>query len=148
MPRSLRAPARPLVRFVAVGLLIAVLASCRPLNNNEAQLFVATNAFRQQHGLHALAEQDALVDQARAWAQTMAAQGALSHSDPNTWHVTWSAVAENVGTSTSMNDLVARLESSPEHRANMLSTTYTAMAVGTARGKDGRIYAAQLFWRA
>lgn len=148
MPRTLRAPARPIARLLAVGLLIAVLASCRPMNNNEAQLFVATNSFRAQHGLSALGQQDALVDQARAWAQTMAAQGALSHSDPNTWHVTWSAVAENVGVSTSMSDLISRLEASPEHRANMLSTTYTHMAVGTAKGKDGRIYAAQLFWRA
>jgi len=148
MPRSLRAPARPLVRFVAVGLLIAVLASCRPMTSNEVQLFVNTNQFRNQHGLQSLAQQDALEDQARAWAQTMAAQGALSHSDPNTWHVQWTAVAENVGVSTSMDDLVARLEASPDHRANMLSTTYTHMAVGTAKGKDGRIYAAQLFWRA
>ena len=148
MSRSLRAPARPLVRIVAVGLLIAVLASCRPMNSAETQLFVNTNQFRNQHGLRSLDQQDALVDQARAWAQTMAAQGALSHSDPNTWHVQWTAVAENVGVSTSMDDLVRRLEASPEHRANMLSTTYTAMAVGTARGKDGRIYAAQLFWRA
>lgn len=118
------------------------------MNNNETQLFVATNGFRQQHGLTALGQQDALEDQARAWAQTMAAQGALSHSDPNTWHVQWTAVAENVGVSTSMSDLISRLEASPQHRDNMLSTTYTHMAVGTARGKDGRIYAAQLFWRA
>ena len=118
------------------------------MNSNETQLFVATNQFRAQHHLAALGQQDALVDQARAWAQTMAARGALSHSDPNTWHVQWTAVAENVGVSTSMDDLVRRLEASPEHSANMLSTTYTHMAVGTARGKDGRIYAAELFWRA
>lgn len=148
MSVSLRAPARPIVRIVAVGLLMAVLASCRPMNSAEVQLFVSTNQFRNQRGLESLGQQDALVDQARAWAQTMAARGALSHSDPNTWRVQWTAVAENVGVSTSMDDLVSRLESSPEHRANMLSTTYTHMAVGTARGKDGRIYAAQLFWRA
>jgi hypothetical protein len=28
----------------------------------------------------------------------------------------------------------------------MLSTKYTHQAVGTARGKDGRIYAVQMFW--
>jgi uncharacterized protein YkwD len=75
------------------------------------------------------------------------ARGTLAHSDPYSWNVQWTAVAENVGVSGSMDDIVDRLEASPEHRANMLSTKYTHQAVGTARGKDGRIYAVQLFWR-
>jgi len=145
MSSTLRASAR----LIAVGLLIAVLASCRPMSSPEATLFVATNDLRKANGLPAYAEQDALVDQARAWAATMAARETLSHSDPTTWQVAWTAVAENVGTSTgSISDIIRRLEASPEHRANMLSTRYTAMAVGTARGKDGRIYAVQVFWHA
>jgi uncharacterized protein YkwD len=143
---TLRAPARPLARLLAVGLLVAVLASCRPMSASEVNLFVATNSFRKANGEPALAQQEALVDEARSWAATMAARGQLSHSDPYTWNVSWTAVAENVGVSTSMNDIVDRLEASAPHRANMLSTKYTHMAVGTARGKDGRIYAAQLFW--
>ena len=43
-------------------------------------------------------------------------------------------VAENVGVSGSMDDIVHRLEASPEHRDNMLSSKYTHQAVGTARG--------------
>jgi uncharacterized protein YkwD len=142
-----RASVRPLARLVLAGLLIAVLASCRPMNSSEANLFVATNNLREQSGLPAYAQQEALVDQARAWAGALAAQGSLSHSDPHTWNVGWTAVAENVGVSGSMDDIVQRLMASPSHRANMVSTKYTHMAVGTARGKDGRIYAVQLFWR-
>jgi uncharacterized protein YkwD len=141
-----RASARPLARLVLAGLLIAVLASCRPMNSSEANLFVATNELREAHGLPALAQQEPLVDQARSWARALAAQGALEHSDPTQWNVAWTAVAENVGVSGSMDEIVQSLEASPDHRHNMLSTKYTHQAVGTARGKDGRIYAVQLFW--
>jgi uncharacterized protein YkwD len=142
-----RVSRRPLARLVLAGLLVAVLTSCRPMNSSETNLFVATNDLRREHGLVALAQQEALVDQARAWARALAARGSLAHSDPHTWAVQWSAAAENVGVSGSMDDIVERLEASTSHRANMLSTTYTHQAVGTARGKDGRIYAVQLFWR-
>jgi uncharacterized protein YkwD len=141
-----RAPARPLARLLAAGLLIAVLSSCRPMNASEANLYIATNKLRAEHGLPALAQQETLVDEARGWAGAMAARGSLVHSDPHTWNVSWTAVAENVGVSGSMDDIVARLEASPDHLHNMLSTRYTHMAVGTARGKDGRIYAVQMFW--
>jgi uncharacterized protein YkwD len=142
-----RASVRPLARIVAVALLLAVLTSCRPMNSSEANLFVATNDLRSANGLPAYGQQEVLVDQARSLAQGLAARGTLSHSDPYSWNVQWTAVAENVGVSGSMDDIVDRLEASPEHRANMLSTKYTHQAVGTARGKDGRIYAVQLFWR-
>lgn len=148
MSATLRAPARPIARLLAVGMVIAVLASCRPMSSPEAQLFVSTNQFRNQRGLPSLDQQDALMDQARAWAQTMANNGALSHSNPNNWNVQWTAVAENVGVSGTIGDIIQRLQASPEHSKNMLSTNYTAMAVGVAKGKDGRLYAVQLFWRA
>lgn len=147
MASILRAPSRPIARLALGALLVAVLASCRPMSSSEANLFVSTNELREAHGLTALAQQEVLLDEARAWAQALAAQGALQHSDPTQWNVAWTAVAENVGVSDSMDDLVRRLEASPDHRENMLSTKYTHQAVGTARGKDGRIYAVQLFWR-
>jgi uncharacterized protein YkwD len=148
MTTLLRVSARPLARIVAAGLLVAVLASCRPMNSSETSLFVHTNELRKQNHLPAYAQQDALVDQARSWAAAMAAQAQLSHSDPHTWNIGWTAVAENVGVSGSIDDIEARLDASPQHRANMLSTQYTHMAVGTARGKDGLLYAVQLFWHA
>jgi len=144
-----RASARPrTIARVLIGLLlIAVLASCRPMNSAETHLFTETNALRARSGLQALGQHDELTDQAREWAARLATQGALSHSDPKTWQVRWQAVAENVGAGSSIEEVTASLIASAGHRENMLSTSYTHMAVGTARGKDGRIYAAQLFWR-
>lgn len=142
-----RASSRTIARLLVAGLAIALLSSCRPMSGNEANLFVATNNLRADHGLAGLGQQAELTDQARAWASALAARESLAHSDPYTWNVAWTAVAENVGVSRSMDEIVARLQASPDHRRNMLSTTYTHMAVGTALGKDGRVYAVQLFWR-
>ena len=147
MASMLRAPSRPITRLALGALLVAVLASCRPMSSSEVNLFVSTNELRAAQGLPALDQQDALMDEARAWAKALAARGGLEHSDPYAWNVAWTAVAENVGMSDSMDDLVRRLEASPDHRRNMLSAKYTHQAVGTARGKDGRVYAVQMFWR-
>jgi len=144
---SARTRTHLLGRALVGVLLIAVLASCRPMNSAETHLFTETNALRARSGLGALAQHDALTDEARTWAARMAAQGSLSHSDPKTWRVSWSAVAENVGAGSSIEEVTSALMGSDSHRANMLSTKYTHMAVGTSRGKDGRIYAVQLFWR-
>ena len=56
-------------------------------------------------------------------------------------------MAENVGSANQIDTIVRALEASPEHRANMLSSKYTHMAIGSVRGKDGKVYVAQLFWR-
>lgn len=142
-----RASAHVLARLALATVVIALLASCRPMADNEATLFARTNELRSSHGLPVLSQQEALVDQARQWAKAMAARSELSHSDPYSWNVSWTAVAENVGASSSIDDLYDRLAASPSHREHMLSTSFTHMAIGTAKGKDGRIYAAQLFWR-
>jgi uncharacterized protein YkwD len=142
-----RVHARPLARLVIAGAIIALLASCQPMNNSEANLFVATNKLREANGLPAYAQQERLMAQARAWAGQMASGQTLSHSDPYGWNVQWTAVAENVGTARQIETIIQSLEASPEHRAHMLSTKYTHMAVGSVRGKDGKLYVAQLFWR-
>lgn len=142
-----RAHTRPLARLVLAGAVIALLASCRPMNSSEATLFVETNKLRAANGLPAYAQQEPLVDQARAWAGAMAAGQTLSHSDPYSWNVQWTGVAENVGSAKQIETIIQLLEASPDHRANMLSTKYTHMAVGSVRGKDGKLYVAQLFWR-
>jgi uncharacterized protein YkwD len=142
-----RASVRLPVRVLMAALLIALLASCRPMNSSESHLFGQTNALRERSGLAELQQHPELVDEARAWARHLAARGALAHSDPHQWQVSWQAVAENVGTAGSIETVFQSLVASPSHRANMLSSKYTHMATGTARGKDGRVYAVQLFWR-
>lgn len=146
-PTRASARRRTIGRVLAGVVLLATLASCRPLNSSETYLYTQTNELRVANGLPVLRVHDQLVDDARSWAKVLAARASLAHSDPNEWSVSWSAVAENVGTAGSIETVVESLAASPPHLANMLSTKYTHTGIGTARGKDGRIYAVQLFWR-
>ena len=138
--------ARARLAVLAVAVL-AASAACLPLNSQENHLFTQTNELRASSGIPQLVQHDQLVRRAREWAQTLASRNQLVHSDLNRLGVTWTAAAENVGRSSSIEDITARLQASPTHRENMLSTKYTHSGVGTARAKDGTVYAVQLFMR-
>ena len=138
--------ARARLAVLALSVL-AVAGACLPMNGQESHLFTETNRMRAQAGLPALAHHDDLVREAREWAQVLASRGQLAHQDLNALGTQWTAAAENVGRSTSIEDITARLAASPSHRANMLSPKYTHSGVGTARSKNGTVYAVQLFLR-
>ena len=139
---SIRVPAR--VAILAI-VAIATVAACTPLNSQEQYLLNATNDLRKAHGEQALAEYEPLTAKARSWEATLAAQGQLSHEDLHQLGVAWTQSAENVGRAGSIEDVVTLLQSSPEHRSNMLNGDYFLTGVGTARSKDGTVYAVQLF---
>ena len=135
-------------RLAVLALSVLALAgACLPLSGQENHLFARTNELRRQHGLPALTQHDHLVRDARVRAQSLAARGVLAHSDLNTLSTSWSAAAENVGRSSSVEDITNRLIASSTHRANMLSGKYTHSGVGVAKAKDGTVYAVQLFLR-
>lgn len=132
---------------VLVAALIALLAACTPLNSQESYLLGSTNTLRTDNGLKPLYEYGPLTTKARAWAATLAAQGQLAHEDLHALGVSWSEAAENVGRSSTIDDVARLLAASPAHRANMLNPDYVLTGVGTARAKDGSVYAVQLFLR-
>jgi uncharacterized protein YkwD len=135
-------------RFAALAVsVLATAAACLPLSAQENHLHVATNDLRAGAGLPHLIQHDRLVERAREWAATLAAEGRLAHSDLGALGVGWSAAAENVGRSSSIEDITERLIASSPHRANLLSTTFTHTGVGTATARDGTVYAVQLFIR-
>jgi uncharacterized protein YkwD len=139
-----RAPARLAVLTVGV---IALLSACTPLNSQEQYLVGQTNVLRTDNHLAGLYEYEPLTAKARAWAATLASQGRLAHSDLRQLGVSYSAAAENVGRAGSVEDVFNLLAASPSHRANMLNGAYGLTGIGTARGKDGSVYAVQLFIR-
>jgi uncharacterized protein YkwD len=137
-----RAPTRLAVLLVSA---LALLAACTPLNSQEAYLLGATNKLRTENGMRPVYEYEPLTAKARSWANRLAAQGRLAHEDLHELGVAWTMAAENVGRSGSIEDVAARLAASPSHRANMLNRSYLLTGIGTARGKDGSVYAVQLF---
>lgn len=136
----------PRAVVLAVGVL-ALVSACTPLTDDERVLFGATNSLRADHGVGPVYEHEPLTSAARAWARNLAAQGRLAHSDLRQLGVSWSAAAENVARAGSIQDAFAQLAESPTHRTNMLNRAYLLTGVGTARAKDGSVYAVQLFVR-
>lgn len=132
---------------ILLAALVALVVACTPLNSQESYLLKSTNDLRSSSGLKPLYEYEPLTTKARAWAATLAAEGQLAHEDLHALGVTWTEAAENVGRSSSIEDVAARLAASPEHRANMLNPDYVLTGVGTARAKDGSVYAVELFLR-
>ena len=132
---------------VLVVAAVAVLSSCVPFNSQEEYLFNKTNQLRRTEGVNAMGGMDELTERARVLARGLAARGRLGHSDLQQLGVRWTAAAENVARSHSIEDVYQRLAASPAHRQNMVNPTYVRTGIGTARAKDGSIYVVQLFWR-
>ncbi len=145
-PRRRRATALLAVVFVAVAA-----AGCMPA---DARTFLdRTNALRKSEGVAALQENDILTNKAEAWAQHMASTRVLTHSvlSDGLSGLSWTALAENIGTSSPTSDTLLTIynqfASSPPHRANMVSSTYTHMGVGVATDKYGHVWVAEVFAR-
>ena len=132
---------------VLLAAVLVLAAACLPYNQQESYVYDQTNALRGSVGVAHVAPMDELTTRARTWARTLAARSQLAHSDLNQLGVRWTAAAENVGVSSSAEDVYRLLINSPGHRQNMVNPKFTHTGVGTARGKDGRIYVVQLFIR-
>ena len=152
MLASARTATRPSVRkagrlaTLVLGV-VALASACIPFNSQEQYLFNKTNELRRSEGVNAMGGMDELTSRARTLARGLAARGTLAHSNLQQLGVSWTAAAENVARSGSIEDVFRRLAASAPHRANMVDGKFTRTGVGTARGKDGSIYVVQLFIR-
>ena len=145
-----RGPARTSrrVALAAAALLLVLAASCIPLNQNERTGMVLLNNYRTSQGLPQLAYNDGLQGKARYWANKLAADGRLSHSNlASGVPGGWTALGENVAAAASAEAATNALVASPTHRANIVSRKFTHMGVGSATGRDGRVYLVQVFAR-
>jgi uncharacterized protein YkwD len=104
------------------------------------------NAHRASNGLSALARNSSLDGEARAWSQTMASNGGLSHSDLGRFLPPWSSVGENVGVGGSVSTVFGGLTNSSGHNANMLGD-FTHLGVGVWVDANGAIWTTHIFTR-
>ncbi|MEJ7582567.1 MAG: CAP domain-containing protein [Acidimicrobiales bacterium] len=100
---------------------------------------------RGLNGRRVLPAHDALVTKAQAWAEKMARDNRLSHSNlaagvPSCWR----GLAENVGYGGSIVSVEEAYMSSAPHRANILNTAWEHAAVGVARN-GSRVFTVQVF---
>lgn len=115
-------------------------------STSNAQFVSDTNSARSQNGLRAYSVASDLTSIANRWAAHMAANRTLEHNPNATSEVCcWQAMGENVGVGGSVSQIQQAFMASSPHRANILSSTYTEVGIGTARGSDGQLYVDELF---
>ena len=132
--------------FVAAVLVLAVsLTGC--LSSQQKSVLDELNADRRANRRTVLpANLEAAQDKAQAWADQLARQGSLSHSNLSAGMsgVRWCGLAENVGYGSSIAAVEDQFMASAGHRANLLGTSWDVVGVGYARS-GGRHYVVQFF---
>ena len=133
--------------LVATVVVLAVsLTGC--LDNNQKSVLDELNADRRANRIAVLpANIDAAQNKAQAWAEQLARQGSLSHSNLSAGMsgVRWCGLAENVAYSTGgVAGAQDQFMGSTGHRTNLLGTQWDAVGVGYARSGN-RTYVVQFF---
>ena len=119
----------------------AEAATTRPIERRFVQM---VNGTRSTALLPSLRVNDRLSEVARRHSKHMAAAGELYHSDlERLLGANMSSVGENVGTGSSLDQLLAAFMASPPHAQNILGG-YTRTGVGVYRA-DGTIWITQIF---
>lgn len=122
-------------------------------------LLAAINRIRAEHGLPMLRKSEKLATIARALSRDLAGSGVLGHTDSKGRDLGarigaagvkgWRLIGENVGRSSGYRNnadaVVSSWMGSAPHRKNILTRDFDYTGIGTATGKDGTLYAAQLF---
>ena len=136
----------PFFALLFVGVMFLPLAHAD--STTESQFVSATNSARGAHGLAHYAVASDLTAVARRWAAHMAAHHQLAHNPSFASQVCcWRDLGENVGVGSTVSQIQRAFMASYEHRANILSRSYTQVGIGTARGSDGKLYVDELFRR-
>lgn len=141
-----RRNAHPL-RLALLAGLVAVLASCLPMDDQEQWMFNAINRTRVENGAGPLATSEALDNRAQWWASQLAREGGLRHSNLRDLSISFTRAGENVGRGGSVESIHGWLVGSRPHFANIVDPLFTHAGVAVARGRDGVLYAVTVFWR-
>ena len=106
--------------------------------NTAADALNLLNRDRTSRGLPALPVRADAQAKAQAWAEKLASDGRLSHSNLSQGLTQcYSGVGENVAMASSVAHAEQILMDDPPHRANILATRWTAAGVGVARTNAG-----------
>lgn len=112
----------------------------------ENEFASSINSYRSSQGLSALSRSGSLDSYARSWAEQMAANGGLSHSDVGSLLGQWSAVGENTGVGYSVSALFGAFVDSPDHQSNILGE-FTHVGIGVYQDADGALWTTHVFAR-
>ncbi len=128
-------------------------------NDIEKRAFDQTNIVRVKNGLAPLVWDADVCRMARNHSESMSRLGYFSHVTPEGMRLRdrarvagilrYAVLGENIAYNKGFNDpgafAVERWMQSEKHRANILSTEYRAMAIGSFIALDGSVYLTQTF---
>ena len=156
------ATTRLLLCTLAIGILcqsaLAQDASIKP-NEIELRAFEQTNLVRVKNGLPPFVWDNDIGRLARNHSENMSRLGYFSHVTPDGKRLPdraraagirhYSVLGENIAYNQGYEDpgalAVERWMLSPKHRANILSSEFRAMAIGSYVAPDGSVYLTQTF---
>jgi uncharacterized protein YkwD len=162
---------RPVARLIGAGPINTslkrisppVITSASPrldeATDIERRAFDQTNLIRVQNGLPALRWDADVCRMARDHSERMSLQGFFAHTTPDGKRLrdrarlagilTFSVVAENIAYNQGYEDpgafAVERWMMSSKHRANILSSEFRSMAIGSYVAADGSVFLTQTF---
>jgi uncharacterized protein YkwD len=149
-PRPAPAPAPPRPAPVPPGPTPAPPRPAPPPHGNVPALLAAHNARRAEAGLPGLAASAKLQAAAQGHAMTMAQLGRMEHSgigdgDPGSRlrgvGYSWTWAGENIAwNQRTVAEVMTSWLSSPGHRENILSSSFTQAGFALARGTDGSFW--------
>lgn len=140
-------------RRLSVAAVVAaaafILSAC--LTPQQSEVLDRLNADRRAYGLQQLGVQGDAQAKAQAWAEKLAREGRIYHSNLSDGiKVRWCNLGENVGYGASVASIQSAYMGSSGHRANVLSSTWNGVGVGYAQGKvNGHnvVFTVQVFIR-
>lgn len=135
---------RSAATFAAAAIAVmALLTSCVSPQAREAA--DRLNADRGAYGMGPLITTDMLNAKAQAWADRLASQNTLYHSNlTDGISGCWRSLGENVGYGGSIAQVENTYMNSPPHRANILSSNYRDVGTGVA-WNGNRVFTVQEF---
>jgi hypothetical protein len=145
--RSGRWVTRLLAAVVGLATVtVAGQAAAGAGSSDAASILALTNSSRTANGLAPLAVDGEAAGVAQAWAEHLAASQALAHNGVLGASLSsdWTALGENVGVGSDVEQLHAAFMASSAHRANVLGG-YDHVGVGTARDGSGQLWVAVVF---
>jgi uncharacterized protein YkwD len=151
-----------MTRLLVIGVLFAL--SCLTIVAQEPtpieqRVFEETNRIRVENGLPPFAWDGDACRMARSHSENMSKQRFFAHVTPSGQRLRdraraagilrYSVLGENIAYNRGFDDpaaiAVERWMLSPKHRANILSSEFRAMAIGSFISPDGSVYLTQTF---
>jgi uncharacterized protein YkwD len=128
---------RPIRRVsVAAGVVAVALLLTGCLTPGQESVLNELNADRRVYGRSNLSIHDQAQAKAQAWAEKLASEGRLYHSNLESGITArWCGLGENVGYGGTVAKIQDAYMASAGHRANVLNTTWNGVGVGYAIGK-------------